>query len=166
MNLAGTGSAQTIQDAYPYTSPKTYGYASHNVYEGFPPLMRDGRAFGSYDRSAVTNQAIIRENGIQTNWEYRRYLQTHGTEIQRMVLKEAENDSGHLDRLSSIHNPARMMGNVPFKYGSLLDDSQPFGYEYSDLKQGYLTREQLNDAKMGISIPDVPLNEGVRPMGI
>jgi hypothetical protein len=33
--------------------------------------------------------------------------------------------------------------NVPFVFASALDSSQPFGYETSDLKNMYLSRNEL-----------------------
>jgi hypothetical protein len=40
-------------------------------------------------------------------------------------------------------NPLQPQRNVPFVFDSVLDSSQPFGYENSDLKNYYLSRQQL-----------------------
>ena len=60
---------------------------------------------------------------------------------------EASNDIGYVKRDYEPNQPSN-----PFLYKSFLDNSRPFGYETSDLKETYLSREQLNARKVSPAI--------------
>ena len=55
--------------------------------------------------------------------------------------KESENDIGYYMRQADL---SKTTSNTPFSYSSYVDESKPIGYETSDLKEIYLSREQLN----------------------
>jgi hypothetical protein len=59
-------------------------------------------------------------------------------------MREASNDCGYYDRWIDY----KMQLKEPIMYNSLLDNRQPEFYENSDLKQLYLSREQLEAMKM------------------
>lgn len=142
-----------VESAYPVikeTIPRSrLGYNSNNVYEGFPPLMSDGRAISAaYQIDTVTNQAIKNKNGIQSNWEYRRYLQKNANDILKENFREASNDCGYFQRFADPTTEENRKGKgYPYLYSQLLDDTRPPAYRDSDLKQAYLTREQLDAMK-------------------
>ena len=54
---------------------------------------------------------------------------------------EACNQCGNC--VHNTSNPLQPQPNVPFVFSGVLDNSQPFGYETSDLKNYYLSRQQL-----------------------
>ena len=129
---------------------------SNNIHFNFPPIMADGRNYASWQPEAVINERIQRQEGIQSNWAYRNYLQNNGTQIMKYNNLEACYDLGLDPHYSSSKNPA---SNVPYLYKSTYDSSEP-GYNYptSDLKNPYLSREQLN-ARMiapSISLNSIP----------
>ena len=128
------------------TIPKSLlGYNSNNVYEGFPPLMSDSRAvIASYQPDAVTNEQIIADNGIKSNWQYRQYLQARAPEIMQQNMRKASNDFGYFDRYADFKTNG---GNV-LRYETITDNRKPIFYSDSDLKRIYLSREQLNALKM------------------
>ena len=145
--------SQSLESAYPIikeTIPSSsLGYAANNKYPGFPPLMSDGRAvIGSWQPESTENANLIESNGIKTNWQYRQYLTKNSKDILEYNFRESCNDAGYFKRpidIPSIQsNAVSGMNNTPFMFNSIMDNRKPPGYEDSDLKQLYLSREQLN----------------------
>lgn len=125
--------------------PSTLGYNTNNQYPKFPPMMADGRAVvSSWLPESAINDHLIKKNGIQSNWEYRRYLTDNGYKITERNFKETCNDTGYHIQPAAASTSA----NSPHSYASVYDNAKPFGYQDSDLKQQYLTREQLDSRKV------------------
>jgi hypothetical protein len=133
----------TVQETIPRSD---LGYGSNNVYPGFPPLMTDGRSIiASYQPEAVKNKELLESSGIKSNWQYRKYLTNNSKQIAEQNFKDACNDTGYTQRFTSNERDnQKSISNVPFMYNSYLDNSKPVGYSNSDLKDLYLSREQLN----------------------
>jgi len=120
-------------------TPTKLGYTSNNIYDGFPPLMEDGRVItASYQPEAVLNNYLLKETGIHSNWEYRRYLTNNAPEIIRQNRTSAMNDQGyvkrHEDLISNFSTPKLQHSYVESSTESL---------ENGDLKNLYLSREQI-----------------------
>ena len=134
--------SQNVQENIPKS---TLGYGANSVYNGFPPIMMDGRAIVASDQpEAVLNNALMKELGIKSNWEYRNYLTKNAKDIMSYNYRESSNDVGYFKRYQDTPNEY----NVPFTYPSFISDERPNGYQSSDLKQSYLSREQLNARKV------------------
>jgi hypothetical protein len=115
---------------------------SNNIHFNFPPIMADGRNYASWQPEAVINSRIQQQENIQSNWQYRQFLQKNGLQIMKYNSKEACYDLGIDPHTTTNTTPS---SNVPFTYRSSFDTAKPgFGYCNSDLKTPYLTREQLN----------------------
>ena len=115
---------------------------SNNIHFKFPPIMADGRNYASWQPEAVINSRIQQQENIQSNWQYRQFLQKNGLQIMKYNSKEACYDLGLDPHTTTNTTPS---SNVPFTYRSSFDTAKPgFGYCNSDLKNPYLTREQLN----------------------
>jgi hypothetical protein len=115
---------------------------SNNIHFNFPPIMADGRNFASWQPGAVVNEKIRQESGIKSNWQYRKYLMENADQIIKYnQLGACEQSSGGV---ASYGSEEKLNGS-PFLYNSNLDNSQPFGYENSDLKSSYLSRQQLQE---------------------
>jgi hypothetical protein len=112
--------------------------SSHNVYFDFPPLMSDGRNFSGWQPGNAVNASIRKAENIQSNWEYRKYLTHNADNIMKINNIDAVNMSCH----GSFEVDANQT-NTPFMYASVMDTREPFGYVQSDLKNLYLSREQL-----------------------
>jgi len=112
--------------------------SSHNVYFDFPPLMSDGRNFSGWQPGNAVNASIRKAENIQSNWEYRKYLTHNADNIMKINNIDAVNMSGH----GSFEVDPNQT-NTPFMYASVMDTREPFGYVQSDLKDMYLSREQL-----------------------
>ena len=119
------------------------GYTTNNKYPEFPPIMADGRSLiASWQPEAVINDQLIKQTGITSNWQYRRYLTENSKQIKDSNFKEACNDIGYYKRFAD--DPSQ---SAPYLYKTAFDNATPTGYAHSDLKQIYLSREQLDARK-------------------
>jgi len=115
---------------------------SNNIHFNFPPIMEDGRNYSSYQPDAIINNKIQLHESIQTNWEYRQYLQQNALNIMKYNSSEYCYDLGLPNHTNNNNTPST---NVPHKFKSIYDTNKPgYGYCNSDLKTPYLSREQLN----------------------
>jgi hypothetical protein len=141
-------SQQAWDDAVPYGSTSglpqsTLGYGTNTRYPDFPPKMADGRSLlSTWQPESVANAAILREQGITSNWEYRKYLTHNASSIMAQNFRESCNDTGY----TVIPQGADTGTREPFS--SISDMKQPFGLHNSDLKSSYLTREQLQSRRV------------------
>jgi len=137
------------------SNSKQYGWencysASNNYNFNFPPIMADGRNYATWQPDAVVNEKIQKQEGIQSNWQYRQYLQRNGLHIMNYNSGEACYDLGLDPHVKSDRTPS---DNVPYKFKGVFDTSRPgYGYCNSDLKNPYLTSEQLNARLIAPSI--------------
>ena len=129
---------------------------SNNIHFNSPPIMTDGRNYSSWQPEAVINKRIQTQENIKSNWQYRQYMQHNGLQIMKYNNLEYCYDMGLTPHIVTNKTPASNVTNVPFLYKSSFDDSKPgFGYNNSDLKNPYLSREQLNARMISPSInPD------------
>jgi len=142
-------------------SNNSTNYSWENCYSGSnnykfnsPPIMSDGRLWAQWQPDAVVNERIQSKEGIQSNWTYRQYLQNNGIQIMKYNSGEACYTLGLDPHVQTDRTPS---DNVPYKFRSIFDTSKPgFGYCNSDLKNPYLTSEQLNSRLIAPTI--IPAN--------
>ena len=126
---------------------------SNNIHFDFPPIMQDGRNYSSYQPEAVVNERIQQENQINSNWKYRQFLTNNGVRIMNMNNQEACYTLGLSPHVRTDATPS---SNVPFIYKSTFDTSKPgYGYSSSDLKNPYLSRQELQARLVSPSLPNV-----------
>ena len=111
---------------------------SNNIHFSYPPLMSDGRNYASWQPGNQINNKIKQQNNIRTNSEYRKFLIENANNIIKLNEKEACNNCG----CCPYYNNSEI-SNVPYLYQSCNSTNQPVGYQNSDLKNLYLSREQL-----------------------
>jgi len=134
---------------------KQYGWekcynVSNNYDFNSPAKMSDGRLWSEWSPDAVVNERIQRKEGIQSNWQYRQYLQKNGLQIMNYNNQEACYTLGLDPHVNTGKTPS---SNVPYTFKGTFDSSTPgFGYCNSDLKNPYLSREQLNSRLIAPSI--------------
>jgi len=142
------------------TSWGTCYSGSNNIHFNFPPIMQDGRNYASYQPEAVINQRIQQQEGIKTNWQYRQYMTHNGIQIMEYNTMEACYDVGLNPHTQTNTTPS---SNVPYLFSSSFDTSTPgYGYSNSDLKNPYMSREQLNARMLSPSI-QIPNTNVVTP---
>ena len=123
----------------------------NNIYYDMPPMMSDGRNYATWQPEAVVNNKIREQEGIKSNWHYRRFLQNNAKDIMKYNTNEAINASGNNPYTMVNNHPS---SNVPLLYKSNYDNSKPtYGLHNSDLKNDYRTREQLNGRMVAPTIP-------------
>jgi hypothetical protein len=114
---------------------------SNNIHFNFPPIMTDGRNYSSWQPEAVINDRIQKSENINTNWEYRQFLTNNAMTIMKLNNQESCYYLGLNPHVNSDRTPS---DNVPHMYSSTTDTRHPgYGYPTSDLKNVYLSREQL-----------------------
>ena len=118
----------------------TCNSGSNNIHFDFPPIMADGRNYATWQPGAVINENIRKEAGIKSNWQYRRYLTEHADAIIKHNQLEACDDCC---ACPARYGTGEIAPNKPFLYKSCTENSRPFGYENSDLKEKYLSKYQL-----------------------
>jgi len=112
---------------------------SNNIHFNFPPLMNDSRNYSDYKPGNVMDKMIKKKENILTNSKYREYLQKNAD----MIIKN--NQLNACDECASCpyKNNLNININKPYIFDSILSNDQPYGYENSDLKNIYLSRQQL-----------------------
>ena len=117
---------------------------SNNIHFDFPPIMDDGRNYADWLPGAAINEQIREQNNIKSNWDYRQFLTYNAEEIMRKNQLEAcDQCCACPERLSVLSQLQQPTPNNPYLYRSCIDNTQPFGYETSDLKNLYLSDFQL-----------------------
>ena len=132
---------------------------SNNIHADFPPIRADGRNFASWQPGGARNAEIRRNEQITTNWQYRKYLTQNAIDIMKGNMVSAcdqccscparyPSEPSHSDTSAkNTTSPDTLRTTTPFLYKSCLQNTKPFGYETSDLKNIYLSSQQL-EARM------------------
>jgi len=128
---------------------------SNNIHFNFPPLMEDSRLFSDYYSSALNDSVFQNNKNIKNNSDYRKYLQVNADTIIKnnqyiSFIECGANTNNKSDNLVS--------NQTPYVFGSILSRDQPYGYETSDLKNIYLSKQQL-DAQKHVSKYIINANE-------
>ncbi len=124
---------------------------SNNIHFDYPAIMSDGRNYANWLPGAAINEKIRKDEGIKSNWDYRRYL----TQNADTIIKN--NQIAACDECCSINTnevleqgqnqlPKGMyvQSQTPYLYKSCSDNSKPnYGYQESDLKNMYASRVNL-----------------------
>jgi hypothetical protein len=107
-------------------------------------LMNEGRPFTDYKTAAVINQNIKNKNKFFTNNEYRAYLKNNANKIIKHNFSEVY-------KLTPFTPEKQVYTKCPtktnFVFTNIDDTRKPHNYESSDLKDFYLSKEQLNKRK-------------------
>ena len=115
--------------------------SSNNIHFESPPLMSDARIYTKYDRMIATDKAIMEKNGIKTNNDYRKYLVENAVGLMNNNHVSMCNNTGS-HRFESDYD-RRFKHYNKYLFKSIADRTQPYGYETSNLKNTYLTRDEL-----------------------
>jgi hypothetical protein len=129
---------------------------SNNIHFDFPPLMEDSRLFSNYYSSALNDSVFQNNKNIKNNSDYRKYLQTNADAIIKNNQYISLNECG----ANPYYNNSEPLTveQTPYIFNSILSRDQPYGYETSDLKNVYLSKQQL-DAQKHVSKYVISANE-------
>lgn len=113
---------------------------SSNIHFDFPPIMSDGRNFSNWIPSAEVSELIRKDAGIKHNHEYRTYLVNNA---DYLIKNNQITACDECCQCPPKYGTGKSVTNGKYLYKSCTDDKMPFGYESSDLKNSYLSRQQL-----------------------
>ena len=113
---------------------------SNNIHFDFPPIMDDGRNYASYQPAALLNNNLRKEKDITSNWSYRQYLTQNATTLMQYNQLQACDQCCTCPPRYGNNQP---ISNTPYLYKSCVQNTQPYGYESSNLKNIYLTDYEL-----------------------
>ena len=117
---------------------------SNNIHFNFPPLMDDTRLFSNY-YSSVLNDSVFQNNkNIKNNSDYRKYLQVNADAI---IQNNQYISCIECGTTSNNTSEPLVSNKTPYIFNSILSRDQPYGYETSDLKNIYLSKQQLDAQK-------------------
>lgn len=145
---------RNMQENLGYSKYATDGYTTNNRYPSFPPLMNDSRSLiSSWNTETQWDNSIITRNRIDSNWKYRRFLNTHASQIMKDQYIASCNDTGAY--LENIYKTESVGSNsvrdevksIPYHYTSYTSTAKPEGYNDSDLKSSYLEKDQLESRR-------------------
>jgi hypothetical protein len=130
-------------------------YGANNQYKNFPPKMSDSRSLVSSSQPVSVTDYYL-QNDQKSNWSYREYLKNNSDKIQNDMTIKSFNDVGYYQRFMKnvTDYPETTKPIVPYFFTSLFDNTRPIGYQNSDVKEIYLSREQLNARLMMPKIYD------------
>lgn len=124
---------------------------NNNYYTIEPTQELQGTAYSLWQPDGSTNRKIQVDTGISSNWKYRQYMQKNANEIMKFNTMQSINTSGNNPYTVLNTNP---VGNTPYLYSSIHDTSKPsYGFRNSDLKQDYMTKQQIKARMVAPSIP-------------
>ena len=96
----------------------------------------------AWQPNAATNNNILEENNITSNWKYRQYIQKNANQIMKYNSMAAIYSSGNNPYSTNATNINNIQ--TPYLFNSIYNNGQ---MSNSDLKQSYLDKEQMT-AKM------------------
>ena len=118
---------------------------SNNIHFNYPPLMDDSRLFSDYHSSVLNDNILKHRNNIQTNSDYRKYLQVNSDALIKNNQLIACNECSVCPYYSKTNLEINKL--TPYIFDNTLSNIRPYGYETSDLKELYLSRQQLDSQK-------------------
>ena len=124
----------------------------NNTYYTIDPQQEfQGTSYSLWQPGTQTNQKIQIDSGITSNWKYRQYMQKNAKQIMKYNTMQTINTSGNNPYSVLNTNPTN---NNPHLYKSTHDTSNPaYGFRNSDLKQDYITKQQIKAKMISPSIP-------------
>ena len=124
---------------------------NNNYYTIEPTQELQGTAYNLWQPEGSTNRRIQVDTGISSNWKYRQYMQKNANEIMKFNTMQSINSSGNNPYTVLNTKP---VNNTPYLYNSIHDTSNPqYGFRNSDLKQDYMTKQQMKARMVAPSIP-------------
>lgn len=112
---------------------------NNNKYNDFHPIMSDGRNYTNWEPPVIVSNNIKKKENIESNWEYRNFLVNNADNIIKQNQEEACADCCPANN----NNYENEVKSEPYIFKSCSDRAKPFGYESSNLKDIYSTRQEL-----------------------
>tara|TARA_Y100000389_G_C17123427_1_gene346602 strand:- start:162 stop:593 length:432 start_codon:yes stop_codon:yes gene_type:complete len=114
--------------------------AKNNIHSDFPPLMSDSTLFTDWNTCCKTNNKLKKSSGITNNYNYRQWLINNGNSVMRTNRLNACNNANVKPSINNIFQKSDK-----YIFRDCNDTARPYGYETSDLKEIYLSKQELNE---------------------
>ena len=124
----------------------------NNYYTMETTEQNQGNNYSSWQPSSKNNNDILVNTNINSNWNYRQYVQKNANQIMKNNTMQSISDTG-INPYSILNTET--LDTSPFIYKSIHDTSSPI-YKSpvnSDLKRDYLIKEQMKARMVAPSIP-------------
>lgn len=123
-------------------------------------IIEDNKTFVTFQPGCKVNHDIREKHGINSNIEYRKYLTNNADSIIEYNQKQCINMTGTVNVKPFFSQISEtIMGNqnknTPYLYQSCQSNEKPYGYEDSDLKKDFLSKQQLESRMISPSIKRV-----------
>ena len=126
-------------------SSSNLGYHSNNRYDGFPPLMSDGRSIVANGKSEpLSHNALLQQTGITNNAQYRDYMIKNAKQIMMNDFRNSSNDTGFSEEGRFADYLLASVSGKHAKHAAYVPTNDRIAFKSSNLKDIYLSREQLN----------------------
>lgn len=158
-----------LDNAYPEVkgslSRTMYPVHTNIQYPEIPPSVSAGmRVSASWQPESEHNADLLVKNGITTNWQYRKYLTNNAKDIIEYNYRESVNDQNQKIRNAEPpqiqSNEVIGFNNTPRLQQNMSDMTHRYGKPASDLKNRYLSREQMDALKISPVIYQKDLKKG------
>ena len=123
----------------------------NNYYTMAPTQNINGISYNLWQPDALNNNKIVVDTEINSNWNYRQYIQKNANDIMKLNSMQSIKASGN--------NPYTILNtkpneNTPHLYSSLHDTNNPPNiFRETDLRQEFLNKQQLKARMISPSIP-------------
>ena len=116
-----------------------YNKASNNIHPNFPAMMNDGNIYTDWDSSCTMNNNLKNSAGLNNNYNYRQWLINNANQVM-------QTNNAYAIGQSCVYKPPTTQQNTgKYIFSSCSDKTQPVGYENSDLKSLYLSKNELQN---------------------
>lgn len=116
---------------------------SNNIHFDYPPLMSDSRNYTNWTPACRINQKFFQKQGIRSNFQYRQYLINNANSIMKKNFNNACDNCGVCSYGTPLEKGNENKNEFKYLYKSCRDATRPYGYEDSDMKNLYLSRQEL-----------------------
>jgi len=116
--------------------------ASNNIHFNYPPIMMDGRNYGTNLSHSIINDKIKFKNNIKSNYSYRQFLIKNAVALMNSNKIVACDDCGACLGQFNTYPTTSTKKHI---FIDPNDTTAPYGYETSNLKNMYLSRLKLNE---------------------
>ena len=103
--------------------------------------------------SGAKNNIIKNSNAVKSNADYRKYLTNNANKIIENNSLLAQKECGYSKNLLQLPKLKKQLSPYVYTKDNINNMLKPEGYENSDLKNIYLSRQELQSRKTAQSIP-------------
>ena len=117
-----------------------YDKAKNNIHLLFPALMEDGNIYTNWQSSSLNDADLKKKSSQRDNYQYRRWLVSNACSI----IKQNQVNS-FADSCTNNNSFKGVKQSSKYIFRNCNDKVIPYGYESSDLKDIYLSKQQLQE---------------------